>query len=714
MLAYTQNHIDASRNPNRYVRGYIECDPNVVVDNIIDSTDYLISFTVHQSIMADERMCTGSCVSSYVEAEWYNTDQLNGVLLQGLRITPYIMTSAPGITDVAINMGDFYITDVTKGAATTKVTAYDGLSKLNVPYVPTVTPTSSGYKTQDIINDILTQTGAAGTVSGYTARYVQELYSGTCREVLGWIGSYHWANGGNWVINRATGALGWRSPSGQGSLYNSYPAITDDIIYEGGFGAASEDFAPTSYTTGTTDNVIVAGNGVGIVEMNPWMTQTRANTVQSAINGFSYTPMSLHFRGDPCIDPGDVLKVTTGGKDYKLYVMQITTNFNGGMDSTIECWGDSEAYYELSTSPTEVQITRTNNMLAEMAAKIETGDQGVITKIYDANGAWTELTIADNPDLQSATSVWRWNLQGLAHSTSYSGGTYTFALDDQGRIIASVIQTGILTDAQGKNSWNLDTGALTITEGSINITTSTQTSDQIILQNGVANSYFTSMKMSPSATLSTFQQWLNGSLAVTSTAKLGGGSFTATQVNNSASTSGIFSSTRGYLTYENAAGTLYASAEMSVLGGSPAIELRYGTSSPARLRAKIDYANGITFNDSSGTQTAVYPADATTLLVDNGLRLQYLADTAWDTVNTSGTTKTYTIQAGIYLLCTARYASSSTTQDGLWIVSGYPSGTSHLTPILAPTGGTTASVSGGTLSVTTGSNYVRIGLFRIT
>ncbi len=62
----------------------------------------------------------------------------------------------------------------------------------------------------------------------------------------------------------------------------------------------------------------------------------------------------------------------------------------------------------------------------------------------------------------------------------------TITIIDGGNIItgtldASKITTGILTDSTNKNSWNLDTGALTITNGSINISTSNESNDYIKL-----------------------------------------------------------------------------------------------------------------------------------------------------------------------------------------------------------------------------------------
>lgn len=720
MLPFTQTAVDNLRTPSRYMRGFLYFDPYAVSDPSMDDTDELIAFTVHHEIMDSEKMCSGCCCSSYLEAEWYNSSRFNGVLMPGLEVEAFVGVNAGG-TVTSYSLGKFYITEYTKGSGTTKITAYDGLGKLNVPYVPTVTAGVNGYKTEDIINDILTQTGAAPTVSGYTARYVTQLYKGTCREVLGWIGSYHYANGGNWIISRDTGKLVWRDPSTQSAYYTSYPAITNDIIYDNGFGEA-EAFTVTSYTTGTTDNVIVAGSGVGVTEMNPWMTQSRANIVLGYINNFTYTPMSLHFRGDPHIEPGDIIKVTVGGTDYKCYVMRIESRFNGGFEQTIQCWGDSEAYYELSTSPMETQINRTNNLLSEMAAKIETGESGVITKIYDANGTWNELTIANNADLQLATSVWRWNINGLAHSTAYQGGTYTFALDDQGRIIASVIQTGVLQDSLGKNSWNLDTGALTITDGSINISTASGTSDVIRLNYLSGVSLTTWMTPAGVYTERTdtdndvyYVHMMNMygvfRCGVNSKNTFAVDAYSGNMLLGNVGRSGDFlvKDTNGYTT-ATLSGSLNSGASTgNGIASEFGVCLGDGTSSVKRT---ILNNTGLTYYDSSGTQTAIYPADPSTLLSANNLRLVNMASNSTNAYSSSGTTTYTLVNDAVYLVTFARRNSSNTDYNGVWLVSTQT--TSNITAIKAPSNSaTSASISGTTLSITRGVAYGRVTITRL-
>ncbi len=119
--------------------------------------------------------------------------------------------------------------------------------------------------------------------------------------------------------------------------------------------------------------------------------------------------------------------------------------------------------------------------------------EGYMRFIYNANDELTEIVSLDDPDITQAQSVWRWNNGGFGHSSTGYNGPYTLAITQNGAIVAdfitagtlnaNVIRAGILQDTQGYNSWNLQTGAFTITNGSINITTNSQTYDVIKFQN---------------------------------------------------------------------------------------------------------------------------------------------------------------------------------------------------------------------------------------
>lgn len=109
---------------------------------------------------------------------------------------------------------------------------------------------------------------------------------------------------------------------------------------------------------------------------------------------------------------------------------------------------------------------------------IRGGLGGYVVMTPGPNGYPQEILIMDTPDVDTAVNVWRFNQGGLGHSHSgYQGPFDDIALTQDGRINASMITTGALsanlitagtiTDATGKNSWNLDSGQFITAQGKI-------------------------------------------------------------------------------------------------------------------------------------------------------------------------------------------------------------------------------------------------------
>ena len=128
----------------------------------------------------------------------------------------------------------------------------------------------------------------------------------------------------------------------------------------------------------------------------------------------------------------------------------------------------------------------------ENATDLITGANGGYVVIdRDANGKPYQILIMDTDNKSTATNVIRINQNGIGFSTSGYSGPFTTAWTIDGSFVADFITTGVLNaalakigllaDAAGKNSWNMETGAFNITEGSINITTNSETNDIINL-----------------------------------------------------------------------------------------------------------------------------------------------------------------------------------------------------------------------------------------
>ncbi len=131
------------------------------------------------------------------------------------------------------------------------------------------------------------------------------------------------------------------------------------------------------------------------------------------------------------------------------------------------------------------------------ATGLITGGQGGHVKIVlDANDKPQEILIMDTDDVNTATKVWRWNVNGFGYSSTGYSGTYTTAITMNGAIVADFITTGTLTanlikagvlsDTSGKNSWNMTSGAMTLRNATFygnNDNTVTTISDTLYMRN---------------------------------------------------------------------------------------------------------------------------------------------------------------------------------------------------------------------------------------
>ena len=601
MQSYSQAFHNAISADTRDIRGYIKFNGTFV----LDGAGGLISFKTTQNAMDAERFCVGSVCSAMCEASFYNEGlEGSGVSLANSYFDAYIgvVTDADNDTVEYVCCGRYYVSEITRSTATTRIVGYDIAGRLSMDYVPTVAADhDNGYLVMDILNDIIDQTGVNGgdhfTTFGDDV-YVPKIYEGNCRAQWGWLCSLVDGTASNYSGTREPADLGYIKTYVAGNGVATPYAVDETTTYMDGL-SLGDAYTITSFTSGTTDEPIVVGNGTGLYGLNPYMTTAVATTIEGTMDGYQYYPATLHWRGDPCLDILDEINVTKGTDTYKVVVMKIETTFNGGLEQTITSYGDSEAYYALSTSPTQGAINRVSSLVQDIQQAIETADNGVCTKILDTDGTWKEFVIANNQDLSQATSVWRFNINGLAHSNRYQGGTYTLAMDTQGRIVANVIQTGILTDANGNNSWNLDTGAFTITNGSINITTNSETYDVISFQNNEWHNAFSPLE------LRTWNTTTKNAILI----QAGGIYQYANYGTSSQKTRAFFGSYSINVGNAVINSTYQGDVASMRLRNATDAGTNYSIEDANRSRVWLDMVNGLRFWNASGTLTASYPTD---------------------------------------------------------------------------------------------------------
>ena len=155
----------------------------------------------------------------------------------------------------------------------------------------------------------------------------------------------------------------------------------------------------------------------------------------------------------------------------------VTTTWDVLQDRYSSCtFGDARTNIAdtIASNTKQLETAVSRSYMAEAvdrATELITGNLGGYVVIYDSNGDGEpdEILIMDQPDISTATKVWRWNKSGLGYSSTGYSGPYGLAMTAAGEIVADFIKTGTLnadlikagtiTDVQGNSSINMTNGA---------------------------------------------------------------------------------------------------------------------------------------------------------------------------------------------------------------------------------------------------------------
>lgn len=342
-----------------------------------------------------------------------------------------VLLLAPGLEYCPL--GKFYITEATSRndfQTAFDIVAYDGFCKTESLYEPTISMPNSA---QAIMKDIATQCGISLSPGIVYPSEKIDLYEWTCRKYIGYIAGLA---GKNARFDRDGNlTFVWYSDSSYG--------VGQSIQFMSGFKRlTSADFTMNSITSGSSDNVLVSGSGIGISFENPLMTQDALDKIFSAVGTLSYTPANLKWRGNPAIEAGDIIVAEDKNKAYHtIYVMEQTLKISGGMYSEIKCYGDSEAAINFSTSPQSKKLQQVYTKLqsaVDAATKLLNGSNGGIFEITDENGdGVNDGWIIHSADKQRFIKA---NVNGIGITTD-GGATYQQAMTSEG-INADVITVG--------------------------------------------------------------------------------------------------------------------------------------------------------------------------------------------------------------------------------------------------------------------------------
>jgi hypothetical protein len=351
---------------------------------------------------AEDDFSLGSTMSQYIEV----TIPDGNLLIEGKEILLQIGMDVDGLTEY-VPMGYFTAGKPKKADDQITFTAYDRMMITERTFSMNGTTTN----TVAVLKKIADITGVPVVTSGLTAISMKVPKGYSCREVLSYVAQLHGAFA---VCNRR----------GQIELHTYVDSDykVKPNRYWGNFEHNDYAFDVSKFVcfTGQDKNgksiSISSGSGARSVSFsNPFMTQTALNNILTAFKDFSYMPGTLKMMGDPRLDHWDVLTIEDlSGNTYKVPVMKLEWEYDGGLTYSVEAVGlseeetnadykgpqtkEMERYYAQLVMIDQAMINKldvdTANITYATIKKLDVVEENV-QKIHGEVGNFKELTAAN-------------------------------------------------------------------------------------------------------------------------------------------------------------------------------------------------------------------------------------------------------------------------------------------------------------------------------
>lgn len=331
---------------------------------------------------SDEGIQIGSAVAAKIELTVKRINEL----FENTEIPIEIGLKLPSGKYEYIPLGFFTAEHPTLDQATTTFTAYDRMMKTTGVYVSELTYPASA---ESVLKEISTGCGVPCNVSGLNGITIDTAPVGyTYREVIGYIASL--AGGFACVDRTGTIVIKWYEDNGY--------TINESRIMT--FEKNESDYHLDYLTCNVDSNTsFTVGSGtLGITFDNPLTTEEKLNSVYKKVRGFAYRGASLKTLGDIRLDPWDIVTVEETGETYKIPVMNITQEYDGGLAMTITAYGKTETETETDYKGPSTKLAE--RTYAEMMLTKELVSKKVDAKWVKANTVTAETIVSVNNELQ--------------------------------------------------------------------------------------------------------------------------------------------------------------------------------------------------------------------------------------------------------------------------------------------------------------------------
>lgn len=361
------------------------------------AADEIISATLTEAFDSSDGISMGSACSSKFTVSLLLPDILTGgrvrVPYADSFLIPYACFADESHEDMPL--GKFYVTDVEtiNNGKAIALECFDSFSKLDIPMSYDSFDKESGADFASVINLIV---GDAFEPDDdfitYSSQKIPEFYECTARQMLGYIAGFmgksaSFNRNGNLVFTWYDASVEDESMARVISINEQYSG--QKTLY------SRDNISIYGIVSGTQNNTLSSGSINLLSFENPFITQEQVNNLAARVQGFSYTPCDIKYRGDLSILPGSSVFVESGNDSFLVCVMEQTFYFNGGFSSEIHCFNpqDQNETFQSNYSPSKI------------APKLQRHMQNMVTmknSILNSKGGVFEILDTDNDGVEDA------------------------------------------------------------------------------------------------------------------------------------------------------------------------------------------------------------------------------------------------------------------------------------------------------------------------
>lgn len=365
------------RSPSRTFRGRLKINDKWIYANFK-------KLSYETSSSSEEYLQLGSAVAAKIEITIKRIDEL----FENTEIPVEIGLKLPSGKYEYIPVGFFTAEHPTNDQATTTFTAYDRMMKTTGLYVSNLTYPASAVA---VLNEISAGCGVPVDVSNIDSSIMISTKPAgyTYREMIGYIASM--AGGFACVDRTGTIVIKWYSD------VDYKLDVTRIMSFEKDESNYNLEKLSCNVDNSTT---LTSGGGIlGVTFDNPFMTQDRLDNIFKKLSGFSYRGASVKTLGDVRLDPWDMITVEDGEDTYKVPVMNIQQEYDGGLTMTITSYGKTQTEQEVDfKGPTTQQNER---IYSDLILAKELIANKVDAEWVKTNTVQAETIVSINNELQN-------------------------------------------------------------------------------------------------------------------------------------------------------------------------------------------------------------------------------------------------------------------------------------------------------------------------